>query len=201
MNQIIPNFNSKINATLQLIFLVTAGLLLCILLFSTYREQEIPFNGEQLKCKLKYDAKLKCRLNNRILTNNKITKEDCKFEYMCNSILATYPISIIDGVLIIMTIVMSLMKHSNLPGNVAIFNIVSLISIFLSGTSLFIMSIILMTGAESENLSVWILIIQLVISLILFGSLIFIKREEEVSYLIKQKEQMNGIEIKQYVIS
>ncbi|CAD8208263.1 unnamed protein product [Paramecium pentaurelia] len=201
MNQILPNINSKTNALLQLIFLTTAGLLLCILLFSTYREEEIHYNGELLKCKLKYDAKMKCQLNNRTLNNNKITKEDCQLEYICNSILATYPITIIDGVLIIVTIVMSLMKHSNLPRNITTFNFVSFISILLSASTLFIMSIILMTGAQNENLSIWILVIQLLISLILFTSLIFIKKEQEFSNLIKKQEEMNGTEIHQYVIN
>ncbi|CAD8197916.1 unnamed protein product [Paramecium octaurelia] len=201
MNSIIPNINSKANALLQLILLTTAGLLLCILLFSTYREQEIPYNGEVLKCKLKYDAKMKCQLNNRTLNNDKITQDDCQLQYICNSILATYPITIIDGVLILVTIVMSLMKHSNLPRNITTFNVVSLISILLSASTLFIMSIILMTGAKNENLSVWILVIQLLISLILFASLIFIKKEEEFSNFIKRQEEMNGTEINQYVIN
>ncbi|CAK66377.1 unnamed protein product (macronuclear) [Paramecium tetraurelia] len=201
MNQILPNMNSKANALLQLILLTTAGLLLCILLFSTYREQEIPYNGEVLKCKLKYDAKLKCQLNNRTLKNAKITQDDCQQEYICNSILATYPITIIDGVLILVTIVMSLMKHSNLPRNITTFNVVSLISILLSASTLFIMSIVLMTGAKNENLSVWILVIQLLISLLLFASLIFIKKEEEFSNFIKKQEEMHGTEINQYVIN
>ncbi|CAD8120303.1 unnamed protein product [Paramecium sonneborni] len=200
MNQYINRINPKANTTLQLVFLSAAGVWLIILLFSNYRNYQLEKNGDYLDCKLKYDGNLKCKLNNKLLFKQKISSSEISDAYVCNTILATYPITIIDIVLIIITLTMCVLKQSNLPGNTQTFNYISIILITLSGITLFVVSIILMTAINQYDFQAWVIVSQFLVSLILLFSLIFIKREEQLSSEIRKQEQLNNVEIQQYVV-
>ncbi|CAD8111801.1 unnamed protein product [Paramecium primaurelia] len=200
MNTYINRINPKTNTTLQIVFLAAAGVWLIILLFSNYQFSKLEQNGEQLECKLKYDGNKKCKLNDKILFKIKISGSDCYDQYVCNTILAAYPITIIDIVLIAIALTMCLLKQSNLPGNTITFNYVSIISVAVSAITLFVLSIILMSAINNYDLQAWVIVSQFLVSLILFASLIFIRREEQLSSEIMKQEQLNNMEIKQYVV-
>ncbi|CAK63797.1 unnamed protein product (macronuclear) [Paramecium tetraurelia] len=200
MNSYINRINPKTNTTLQIVFLASAGVWLIILLFSNYQFSKQEYYGEQLECKLKYDGYKRCRLNNKLLYKERINSSDCQDQYVCNTILAAYPITIIDLVLIVIALTMCLLKQSNLPGNTINFNYISIISVAVSGLTLIVLSIILMSAINNYDLQAWVIVSQFFVSLILFASLIFIRREEQLSSEILKQEQLNNVEIKQYVV-
>ncbi|CAD8207252.1 unnamed protein product [Paramecium octaurelia] len=205
MNSYINRINPKTNSTLQIVFLAAAGVWLIILLFSNYQFYRYEYSGEYLECSLKYDGQKKCKFNNKLLFKEKLSASDCQNEYICNTILAAYPITIIDLVLIVIALTMCLLKQSNLPGNTVIFNYISIISVAVPGITLIIMSIILMPAINNQtinnyNLGAGVILSQFFISLILFASLIFIRREEQLTSQIRKQEQLNNVEIKQYVV-
>lgn len=115
-------------------------------------------------------------------------------KYQCNCILAAYPITIIVAVTLVIVIIISVLKHSKYPVSSHIYNMTIIVLLTLSGLALFSIAcaLIVSLGAQnSQRLSGWILSSQVLISVLIFGSIKFIRDEEFLAEQIRN-QQFNG---------